>query len=610
MVCHAAFDAPPGYCAQVLGNLWRQARRRGGLRHRMGQRVLAAGLHRCRVAQQGLRIAGVHRFMRHQPGLALGQRAGLVEGHHAHLAHQLQGLRVAHQDAALCRQPRADHQRRRRGQAQRARAGDDEHRDRVDDGHGPVAVGPTPAEQRQQRHSHDHRHEHRADAVDGLLDRRLPGLRRLDHAHDARQRRLGADRGGAQHHAALAVDGAARDPFTGLARDGQALAGEHRLVEVAEALDQLAVHRHPFAGPDHDFVADLYLGQRHAGFDAIAAHGGAVGSQRAQRFERIQRAPLGAGFKPLAQQHQRDHDRRAFEVQVRHAIRVLRPQVQAQCVRRAGAQRDQQVHVAAASAQGLPARAVETCTEPELHRRGERELQPRREHPVRAEGVAHHRQRQRRAQQRGQRHAPAGVMARARRGCGGTVAGQCARLVTCTPDSSQQGRGQRRTGLRRGHDMGLRSRQVDAGRQDPGHRQQRTLDAADTGRAGHAVDGQVKLRPRYRVAGLFDCSRQCGGVRALLHRHRRLLGGQVDAGCGHAGHRGQRLFHAADAGRAGHAVDRQVEGLCRCHALTLNLAMMSRSTVGALFLARAGPPQAGDAPPLGGRRRRRLGGRH
>ena len=65
----------------------------------------------------------------------------------------------------------------------------------------PVAAGQAPAEQGEQRDGQHHRHEDRADAVDQALDRRLPGLRRFDQPHDARQRGLGADGRGAQHAA-------------------------------------------------------------------------------------------------------------------------------------------------------------------------------------------------------------------------------------------------------------------------------------------------------------------------------------------------------------------------------------------------------------------------
>jgi hypothetical protein len=54
---------------------------------------------------------------------------------------------------------------------------------------------------------------------------------------------FGTDGGGAHHQPALAVERTAGHPVAGFTRHRQALAGEHRLVQVAAALDDLAVGR-------------------------------------------------------------------------------------------------------------------------------------------------------------------------------------------------------------------------------------------------------------------------------------------------------------------------------------------------------------------------------
>ena len=79
---------------------------------------------------------------RDERGLALGERAGLVDDQRVHLLHDLQRLGVLDQHAGLGAAADADHDRHRRGQAQGARAGDDQHRDRVDQGVGQRGVGP------------------------------------------------------------------------------------------------------------------------------------------------------------------------------------------------------------------------------------------------------------------------------------------------------------------------------------------------------------------------------------------------------------------------------------------------------------------------------------
>jgi len=66
------------------------------------------------------------------------------------------------------------------------------------------------------------------------------------------------------------------------------------------------------------------------------------------------------------------------------------PLVETQAIAGAGAERDQQVHVAGPGPHGLPTRHVETRTKNELHRRGEHELHPGRQHPMQATEVAKH----------------------------------------------------------------------------------------------------------------------------------------------------------------------------------------------------------------------------
>ena len=162
--------------------------RAGGARP-LGARRLAArhapADARCRFAggrRRERRIAshalGCDRTDQSRP--ALGQRAGLVEGHRVDRVRQLQRLGVLDQDAVPRRDAGAGHDRRRRRQAQRAGAGDHQHRDGVDQRLVPRRRRPAsqPSEaSAAAMHQHD-RHEHGAHAVDQALDRRLGGLRR------------------------------------------------------------------------------------------------------------------------------------------------------------------------------------------------------------------------------------------------------------------------------------------------------------------------------------------------------------------------------------------------------------------------------------------------
>ena len=122
---------------------------RGGRKHRLGERMLAAGLDRRGERQRRGAIA-VDRLQRDERRLAHGQRAGLVEGDHAHAVRDLERLRVLDQHAVLRRDAGAGHHRRRRGEAQRAGAGDHQHRHGVQHRLLPVAGEQAPAEERQQ----------------------------------------------------------------------------------------------------------------------------------------------------------------------------------------------------------------------------------------------------------------------------------------------------------------------------------------------------------------------------------------------------------------------------------------------------------------------------
>ena len=83
-----------------------------------------------------------------------------------------------------------------------------------------------------------------------------------------------------------------------------------------------------------------------------------------------------------------------------HDVRFSRqPQPHRQTPTRAGANRNEQIHVARHRFERAPAGLVEPRTENKLHRRREQKLNPRGQHPVFAKQIADHWQHQRRGQQ-------------------------------------------------------------------------------------------------------------------------------------------------------------------------------------------------------------------
>ena len=78
----------------------------------------------------------------------------------------------------------------------------------------------------------------------------------LDELDDLGERGVRADRRGAGAQGAPAVDGGTDERGARALRHGHALAGHHRLVDVARALEHLGVDRHLRARPDQQQVAD------------------------------------------------------------------------------------------------------------------------------------------------------------------------------------------------------------------------------------------------------------------------------------------------------------------------------------------------------------------
>ena len=491
---HLALGAAPRHGAHAVGRHGLQAALLRSHHHCTGQRVLAATLHTGHGRQHGRLVLAGHHLKGSEPWAAHGQGAGLVKRHHIHLVGQLQRLRVLDQNAIFCRHPRARHDGRRRGQPQCAGAGNHQHGHGTDHGQLKARTHPQPAQQRGQRHQQHHRHKDGRHLVNHALQGRLGGLRILDQSDDARQHRLGAHRRHLHHHPAIAIDGAAGQGRTHLARHGQGLAGQHGLVYLGVALQNAAVHRNALARAHHQPVARHHLGHRHIHLAVTPQHVGHIRPQRVQCADGRCGLPLGAGLQPLAQQHQRHHHRRGVEIQVRGMPLVRRePQPHRQPPARRGANRHQQIHVARQRLERVPARLVKTRPQNELHRRGQRKLRPGRQHPVRAKQIAQHGQHQRGRQQ--QAHAHRQKTGPGRQVLGRIVLPRRARLVArIAHGAAQQGIHGRALGIRGHHISDARGLggQVHGGILHAGHLAQRPLHAAHATGAGHAANAKVQ----------------------------------------------------------------------------------------------------------------------
>ncbi|GBD41573.1 hypothetical protein HRbin39_00957 [bacterium HR39] len=493
----------------------------------------------------------------HQPRAALGEGAGLVEDHRVHRVRPLQGLDVAHEDAGPRGGAGPRHQRHRRGEPERAGTGDHQHRD---GGHQRLLEGAAPkqpAGEGEERDGDHHRHEDGGDAVHQPLDGGLPGPGLLHQPGDARERGVAAHPQRADLHRAGAVHGAGQHPVTGAARHRHALAGDQGLVELALAGHDLAVHRHPLAGSDQDDVAHAHLVDRDLDVPPVAAHPGALGTQRHQPADGLGGAAPGPLLEPLADADHGDDDGGAVEVEVaRGRIAERQHEGEAVEVRGGGAERHQHIHAAGARAQRLPRPAVEAPAGDELDRGGEQQLAPRGERARQAEGVGGELGEERQGEQhRSQRdqplaaqgalvHHPAPLF-----GEPGTIAGLFHRL--------QQIARLHRTGQHR--HLGGAQRQVDAGVHHPRHREQRLLDPPHAGGAAHALDHQRHALARHAVAGLLHRLDELAGRGAFGELHAGALEGEVHFGAANARGLPEGALHPPHAGGAAHALHRKGE---------------------------------------------------
>ena len=228
-----------------------------GVAHdRRGQRMLGLALHRGGEREQLVLVDAVGDHVG-DLGLALGQGAGLVHHHGVDAGGGLQRGGVLEQHAALGAEPGADHDRGRRGQAERVRAGDHhdgdgEQQRRLDAGArrpttpAKVAVPPTSATSTSQNAARS------ASRCPGALEfcasctsATIWASAVSEPTLVARTRRVPV---------VLIVA-----PMTSRARrlvHRQALAGDHRLVDLGLAVLDDAVDGDLGAGPDQQQVPD------------------------------------------------------------------------------------------------------------------------------------------------------------------------------------------------------------------------------------------------------------------------------------------------------------------------------------------------------------------
>ena len=313
-----------------------------------------------------------------------GHRAGLVEDDGGDLAGPLQGLTAFDQDSERGRTATGDHHGRRNGQPHGAGARDDQHGDRRRKAaHQWRRPGQRPPGDEGHHGQRDHDgDEHGADPVGQRLNRRAGRLRVPHQPDDARQHAGLAKRRRAVSQGTGAVDRAADDAVAGTLGHRHRLAGQHRLVHGAGALDDLAVDGNPLTGPHDDHVAFAHVADWDVELDALSTHACRTRLQARERSQRTRRASDGPGLERTARQHEGDDQNHRFVVHVggdaaRGEERRRDRGDERVEERGAGADGDQGVHVGRAVSQAHPRAPVELAARPAHRRQRQGEQDPR-----------------------------------------------------------------------------------------------------------------------------------------------------------------------------------------------------------------------------------------
>ncbi len=544
--------------------------------------MLRAGFHRSDQRQHFIGLETVGRLQVGQFRAALGQRAGLVQRDHTHIAQGLQRFTLAEQHAQLGRAAGADHDRGRRGQAHRAGAGNDQHCHGVHQRKGQRRrrAEHQPDQEGQRSGGHHRRHEPHGDLVDQRLDRQLGALGLLDQTDDLRQHRVPAHLGDAETEGTGGVERTAHNFRAHGLGHRHRLTGDHAFVDIGGTLHHRAIDRHLLAGADQHDVAQGDLLKGH--FDGLttALHARGPRLQPHQPLDRLRGTALGPRLERAPEQDQGHDDDRRFEVDIRRARRQY-----AWCEGRdhgiaigcRGTERDQRVHVGGAAQQCRHALAEEAQARPEQHQRGQRELQvpaglqsDGMHHPVvhgRNEVRAHFQNEDRQGQQRRQQQ---GAAQRARfafaaflllvTGRGRAHADRARGVAGVLHGGLQIGDGHRAGQMAHVRPLGG---QVDAGRDHARQLRKTLFHATDAGRTRHPLDAQLGGLFADVVARAFDGAHRSLRVGRADEAEIGPLGGKVDRGALHAGDGGQRTLHPAYAGGTGHALDGQTQAADR-----------------------------------------------
>ena len=138
---HATPHTDPRTRLESFGLVEGETALAGGAHDGLSQRMFAALIEARRQSQHLVCFYPIAGYGAVEGGLALGERAGLVDDQRVDLAEVLDRRGVAEQHALGRGLARGDHDRHGRGQPQRTGTGDDEDGHRVDEAVDPARLG-------------------------------------------------------------------------------------------------------------------------------------------------------------------------------------------------------------------------------------------------------------------------------------------------------------------------------------------------------------------------------------------------------------------------------------------------------------------------------------
>ncbi len=289
---HAPLDARARRFPHALRRRKRQAPCRCRLDQRSGDDMSGR-----LIEARGGRQNRIRRETRRRPdidhgGLAVGQRAGLVQNRRADTRQHFEHAAVLDENADPCRARHPGNDGDRNGKDERTGRRDDEHGKRPDRVPRPVPGGAGYAERHDQK-------AHRK-TVGHAGHRRLAGLRGLDQAHDPRVGAFGSGPARNEIEGRSRTDGTAQGLRARQDRPRHRLPRQGGHVERCRGAGHDPVHRQHFALPDEQPVAGPYLRDRDLLEPGCGiAHGGPLNPAH-QRRHLTARAAFGKGLEQLA----------------------------------------------------------------------------------------------------------------------------------------------------------------------------------------------------------------------------------------------------------------------------------------------------------------------